>query len=179
MGIYFPMFVSLQGKRAVVVGAGRIALRRIRTLAEFGCRITVIAPEALPEICRWEETKEVPITWLKECYSDARLEEICREGPVGLLVAASGSREANHLAGRKAKALGIPANVADCREECDFYFPGIARRGQVVVGVTASGENHRLARQVTEKMREALAAADLPDQNPCPMGSYLTNQSII
>lgn len=160
MEAYFPMFIPLQGRQAVVVGGGRIALRRIRTLAGFGCRITVIAPEALPEIRQWDEETEGPLRWYKESYSDERLKEICQEGPVGLLVAATDSREANQAAGRGAKALGIPANVADCREECDFYFPGIARRGQVVVGVTASGENHRLARQVTERMRKVLESLE-------------------
>ena len=46
MSRYFPLFVDLEHKKITVVGAGRIASRRIRTLLEFGADITVVAPEA-------------------------------------------------------------------------------------------------------------------------------------
>ena len=41
----FPLFVSLYGRRALVVGGGKIAARRARVLACFGCRVQVIAPK--------------------------------------------------------------------------------------------------------------------------------------
>ena len=46
MSRYFPLFVDLEQEKIVVVGAGRIAERRIRTLLSFDARITVLAPEA-------------------------------------------------------------------------------------------------------------------------------------
>ena len=46
MSRYFPLFVDLEQKKIVVVGAGRIAERRIQTLLSFEAQITVIAPEA-------------------------------------------------------------------------------------------------------------------------------------
>lgn len=157
MGAYFPVFISLEGKRAAVIGAGRIAARRAGVLISFGCGVTVIAPEAGEEMRKLlEENSGQGLSWREESFSEAVLEELHREEPFSLLVAASSVRSVNHDAGQAAKRLRIPANVADCRSECDFYFPGIARKDQVVVGVCASGEDHRLARRVTEKMRSAL-----------------------
>ena len=46
---YFPLFISLEGLPCLVIGGGRVALRKIRTLSEFGAQITVVAPEILPE----------------------------------------------------------------------------------------------------------------------------------
>ena len=46
---YFPMFVDISHKKVVVVGAGTIAKRRIRTLVDFTECLTVIAPEVNPE----------------------------------------------------------------------------------------------------------------------------------
>ena len=46
MSRYFPLFIDLEGKKIAVVGAGKIASRRIRTLLEFGAELTVLAPEA-------------------------------------------------------------------------------------------------------------------------------------
>ena len=42
----FPLFVDLTGKKAVVVGAGKIATRRVKTLLPFLGEIQVIAPKA-------------------------------------------------------------------------------------------------------------------------------------
>lgn len=160
IGAFFPLFISLEGKRAAVIGAGKIGARRAGVLLSFGCGVTVIAPEAGEEMRKlFEENRGREgqgLVWRKEPFSEAVLKELHGKEPFALLVAASSSRDVNHQAGQTAKYLKIPANVADCRRECDFYFPGIARKEQVVVGICASGADHRLARRVTERMRSVL-----------------------
>ena len=47
---YFPLFVDLEGRQVLVVGGGKIAVRRVRTLLEFGCQITVVSPEVCEEL---------------------------------------------------------------------------------------------------------------------------------
>ena len=42
---YFPLFVDLQGKNILIVGAGKIAARRATVLVEFGADVTVVAPD--------------------------------------------------------------------------------------------------------------------------------------
>ena len=70
---YFPLFVDLEGRQVLVVGGGKIAARRIRTLLEFGCEITVVAPEVGEElremlepdvgtVCSGEERKSGKVT---------------------------------------------------------------------------------------------------------------------
>lgn len=52
---YFPLFVDLNEKQIVVVGAGTIAKRRIRTLVSFTNHLTVIAPEVNRELLDMEK----------------------------------------------------------------------------------------------------------------------------
>lgn len=47
---YFPLFVDLSEKQIVVIGAGNIASRRVRTLLSFADHITVVSPDATEEI---------------------------------------------------------------------------------------------------------------------------------
>ncbi len=47
---YFPMFVQLKNKKCLVIGGGRIALRKIEVLKDFEADVTVIAPEMIPQI---------------------------------------------------------------------------------------------------------------------------------
>ncbi|MDO4616961.1 MAG: bifunctional precorrin-2 dehydrogenase/sirohydrochlorin ferrochelatase [Lachnospiraceae bacterium] len=145
---YFPMFVDLTEKKVVVVGAGRIGSRRIRTLADFTDHLTVIAPEALPEVERLEE--EGRLTWIRKSYErdlilDADLVLACTDDP-----------ELNSGIYSVCKCLGIQVNVCSDKNKCDFYFPGVITEESVVVGITASGTDHHQAKLVREKIEHAL-----------------------
>ncbi len=70
-----------------------------------------------------------------------------------LVLAATDNREANHAIYEEAKAAGLPVNIADAPEECSFFFPAIVQEGPVVIGVTASGTDHKLAKQVAQNIR--------------------------
>ena len=69
-----------------------------------------------------------------------------------MVLAATDIRQVNDAIYIEAKDLQIPVNVCDCKEECDFYFPGIVRESGLVIGVTANGADHRLAREATERI---------------------------
>lgn len=145
---YFPMFVDLSEKKVVVVGAGTIAKRRIRTLIEFTNQLYVIAPEVNRELSDLE--KDGHLTIIKKNYD--------REDLYGadLVIAATNDHKINNDIYSVCKCLGIIVNVCSDKTKCDFYFPGIVRKDQVVAGVTASGTNHKLARQAVEEIRFAL-----------------------
>lgn len=138
---FFPLFVDIRGKEVLVIGEGNIARRRINTLQQFGCHITVVAPQAenLPDGVKWQRR-----TW--------RPEDCCGKA---LVVAATGDRAVNHAAARLCRERGIPVSVADCKEECSFYFPAVAVKGSVVAGITASGTDHCLTKKMAQQVREA------------------------
>ena len=58
---------------------------------------------------------------------------------------------------RECREAGIPVNVADKKEECDFYFPGIARGGLLTAGICAGGKDHRLAKEAAAEVRQLFA----------------------
>ncbi|WP_310605215.1 precorrin-2 dehydrogenase/sirohydrochlorin ferrochelatase family protein [Anaerosporobacter sp.] len=145
---YFPIFIDLTDKRVVVIGGGVIATRRVQTLCSFGCNIEVIAPEVSDEIKKLAEEKK--IVWYARAYQENDV--------VGatIVVTATNQRMINHQVGLECAKLAIPVSVADSKEESTFYFPGIAKVDSVVVGVTASGTNHHLAKKVTDKIKSVL-----------------------
>ena len=138
----FPMFVDLTGRKVLVIGAGTIALRRIHVLLDFGARVTVIAPEAqsLPEGAEY----------LKRPYAPGDLKGAY------LAVAATDCREVNHQVYEEASALGIPVSVADCLQECSFYFPAICRTENLVAGVVSDGTHHRETARAAREIRKTL-----------------------
>jgi len=143
----FPLFISLEGKKIVVIGGGRIAARRIRTLTEFTPCVTVVAPETDASLLPLEEAGRVHL--LRKPFSPEDVEG-------AFLVLAAADASVNEEVRRVCRDRGIPVNVSSDRRECDFYFPGIARRGDLVAGVTASGRDHAGARKLTEAIRDLL-----------------------
>lgn len=58
------------------------------------------------------------------------------------------------LSQRKYREKGILVNVCSDQTLCDFHFPGIASKGELVIGINAGGKDHHLARKWTEKIRK-------------------------
>lgn len=151
---HFPIFISLENKEIVIIGAGNIAARRMAAVLPFGAGITVIAPELgeqMEELCDAYRQKGHITVW-KRAYKKGDV----KAADAFLLLACSNDGTTNEEAVKEAREIGILANRCDKKEDCDFYFPGIACEGEIVAGVTAGGSNHRLAKQVTERIREVL-----------------------
>ncbi len=125
---YFPFFMDLAGREGLVVGGGAVAARKIQKLLPFGPRLTVAAPEILPEI------EALPgLTLLRRAFDPAML-----EGKF-FAVAAADDRAVNRTAAALCRERGVLVNAADDRDACTFLFPALLRRGDLTVGVSTAG----------------------------------------
>lgn len=147
-GQWFPFFNNISGKTFVVVGAGKIAKRRIETLLKFDCRIKVIAKEALPEVVIYSEEKKLELV--------AKSYEISDLSGADYVLAATNDKQMNYEIYLKCKECNIPVNTANDKETSDFYFPGVIRKNGITVGVTAEGKNHQLAKKATRAIADCL-----------------------
>jgi siroheme synthase-like protein len=143
----YPIFLFLRDRRVVVAGAGRVALRKVRGLLDAGARVTVIAPEVLPEF------EKLSVTLVRR---KARARDL--DGAF-LAFAATDDRRANHALARAARKRGILANIADSPAECDFLTPARATRGNLQIAVSTGGESPRLAAELRRKLESMLDAA--------------------
>lgn len=144
---YFPLFVDLAGKEILVIGGGKIAARRAGTLSEFGCRITVVSPEICEKM--QELFTEGKIRWKEEAYR----KDILSEYQPFFVLAAAG-KKVNALVVSDCRERKLPVNDASEKENCDFYFPGIIKERDAVVGVTSGGGDHKMAAALSEAVRK-------------------------
>lgn len=151
--VFFPMFVDISEKTCVVIGAGRIAARRIRTLADFCGNIRVVAPEASPAVHAMAE--EGVCRWFPRAYGPGDLEG------ADLVLAATDDPKLNEEIYDECRRRGVPVNVCSDQKKCDFHFPGIVRRGEFVIGVNGAGKDHRQVRALRERVQELLDRGEL------------------
>ena len=139
------MFVSVAGRRCVVVGGGGVAARKARGLLEHGAAVVVVSPEIRSEL----ETTDAEI--LRRPYESGDLEGAF------LAFAATDSRGVNAAVTLEARERGIPVNVADRPTEGDFASPATLRRGGLQVAVSTGGASPTLARRIKEELEPAFA----------------------
>jgi len=141
---FFPLFTNITGRRAVVVGGGKVAARRAKTLLTCGAQVTVISPSFDPSLDEpgLEGVKRLPLLYRKGCM----------EG-IALVVAATDDRNVNRDVGLEAKKLGIPVSVADAPEECTFLFPSLVERDGVVAAISTGGRSPSLCRRLASRLR--------------------------
>ncbi len=178
MGTYFPIFINLEGKKVQVFGGGNIAARRVSALLEFGAEVHVTAPEIsrkLEELAKQKgnlklhyrpyQPGELANAGLKIAAADGGAGN-SREGwecrKAALAIAATNDETVNDMVYQECRKEGIPVNVASDKEKCDFFFPGIAKEGDITVGVTAGGKDHKKAAQVTAQIRGFLGGLACP-----------------
>ena len=150
---YFPLFLDLSDKDILFVGGGTIASRRIRVLQQFADRITVVAPEADGSILELTESGDV--SWIMREFEEGDLEG--RD----FVFAATDDKELNAQIASMCRKKGIAVNASSDKELCDFFFPGIVSQGETVIGVSASGKDHKKARRVRERIQDILTEEDI------------------
>lgn len=152
--LYFPLFVDLSKKNIVVIGAGKIAARRVKSLLPFAGKIKVIAPEVSSEITEMAASSEEVLVIEQRPYEAADLDG------ADMVLAVTNDKELNTRIGTLCKEKKILVNVSHEKELCDFYFPGVVQKDNVVIGITASGKDHSKAREVTEQIRAMMEDAE-------------------
>ena len=151
---YFPLFINLEEKSILVIGGGAIAERRIYSLLEFGCKIVVVSPELTDKLGQLAEGGR--IVWKKEEYSTECLSGgiLANESAPWTFVLAAAPEYVNADVVRDCKELGILVNNASRKEDCDFYFPGLIKEKELVIGVTSGGSDHKFVAALSKRIRE-------------------------
>jgi len=141
---HYPIFLDLKDRPVLVVGAGKVGLRKTKGLLEAGARVTVVAPEWEPEF------ESLPVRIVPRRFRASDL------AACTLVFAATDDRLTNHRIGIAAKGKGIFANIADSAEECGFIVPARVQRGSVQVAVSTGGESPRLSAELRRKLEDIL-----------------------
>lgn len=142
----FPLFIDLDGKKAIVAGAGPVGRRRALILLEYGARVILAAPDA----CAADFAGIDALTVLARPVERADLEG------AHIAVAATDDRQTNHAMALWCRSAGIPVSVADCPEECDFFFPAVAHAGKLSAGICSDGTDHTLVSEAAADIRTLL-----------------------
>lgn len=142
----FPVFLDLNGRKAVVVGGGPVAAGKVEGLLTAGARVTVVAPDVLPELER------AGVTVLRRPFEDSDLDD-------AWWVVAAAPPDVNRRVRAAGDARRLFVNAVDDPAHATAYLGGVVRRQSLTVAVSTGGRAPALA----GLLREAIDAWLPPD----------------
>jgi len=142
----FPVFLKLQGRRCIVVGAGGIAEGKIESLLHAGATIQVVAPAATERVQSWAREKK--IRWQHRKFRSADL------AGAFVVIAATSSSTLHAKIYKQARRRGVLCNSVDDPDNCDFYYGAVVRRGELQIAISTAGHSPALAQRLREKLEK-------------------------
>ena len=142
----FPIFLKLEGRRCLVVGAGKVGEPKIESLLTAGADVVVIAPDATAAVGAWSNSGM--ITWHRRSF---QLNDL---NGATLAITATASQEVNESVFVEARRRGILCNSVDDPERCDFFYPAVVRRGDFQVAISTAGHSPALAQRLRSELEE-------------------------
>jgi siroheme synthase-like protein len=144
----YPVNLLVSGRRCVVVGAGRVAARKVDGLLAAGADVHVVAPRLHAEVQAWRD--EGRVTVAERAFEPADLDG------AWLATAATDDPAANHAVFEAGEARGVWVNAADDPDNCSFTLMSVIRRGDLVVTVGTGGRSPALAAWLKERINAEL-----------------------
>jgi len=140
----FPIYVKLEGRSVLVVGAGKMAEGKIQGLLDTGATIRVVALRASERVQEW--AKSGAITLEQHAFSPVDLNEVF------LVIVATPSSFVNEMVFLEAQARRVLCNVVDVPHQCDFFYPAVVRRGDLQIAISTGGQSPSLARRLRQQL---------------------------
>ena len=141
---YYPVSLNLSGRSCVVVGGGEVAERKIRRLLDSDADVLVVSEKLTSGL---EELRDKG----KISHAAVMYQPTYLQGAF-LVFGTTDDAEVNGRIFKDARKRGIPVNIADDPEHCDFILPSLAAQGDLQIAVSTAGKSPALARLIRKEI---------------------------
>jgi uroporphyrin-III C-methyltransferase/precorrin-2 dehydrogenase/sirohydrochlorin ferrochelatase len=149
---FYPVFLNLRGRRAVVIGGGTVAEQKVLGLIAAGAHVTVVSPETTPRLAELAAGGGIDLR--RRPYRTGDL------AGAWLAIAGTDDRGANAQVWAEAEREGVLLNAVDDLDHCSFIAPAIHREGDITVAVSTSGKSPALAARLRRRVARLVGPAE-------------------
>ena len=144
---FFPVSIDLNNKNVLVIGAGKIALRKIETLLNYNCNITVITKEILEEkFLELEKNNKIKI------FKNQEFEEKFLEN-IFLVITATDNEILNKEISQLCMSKNILVNNVTSKDDMNIRFMSIYEKDDIQIAISANG-NPKKAVEIKNKIKD-------------------------
>jgi siroheme synthase-like protein len=147
---YYPILLNIQGRKCLVVGGGKVALRKATALLEHSANVEVVSPTFCLELNQL--ATDGAIRAIQRDYKSEDLQHAF------IAIAATDDAKTNERVAAEARRQRVLINVVDDPKNSDFIVPSHFERGDVIVAVSTSGRSPALARKIRSQLENDFKA---------------------
>ncbi len=144
----FPVFISIENKKVVVIGGGKVALRKVEKLLPFNPKITLIAPRVDTRLYKMEREGKIKIKKRKFLSKDIE--------NAYLVISATDNPSLNRRISKLASKKKILCNIVDNPALCTFIFPALVVKGDLCIGITTSGKAPSVSKFIRQLVEQTI-----------------------
>ena len=140
----YPIYLNLQDRRVVIIGAGSVAARKALPLLEANARLTIVSEkidQQLQSLCDNNNIKLIKMKYSKNYLLGATL-----------AIAATNDKKLNRQIYRDCQELEVLCNVVDDPALCDFFTPAVIRQGDLQIAIGTDGNCPAYAGHLRQKL---------------------------
>jgi siroheme synthase-like protein len=145
MTAFYPVYLDLKDRRAVVVGGGKIAEGKAEGLLAAGARLTLVSPDLTPRLSTWAGRNK--IAYVPRAYQTGDLKGAF------VVVCATDAAAVNHRVWLEASENNQLVNVVDDPPRCNFIAPAVLRNGDLTIAISTGGKAPALAVRLKEHLQ--------------------------
>ena len=149
---FYPVFLNLRGRRAVVIGGGAVAEQKVLGLLGAGAHVTVVSPETTRRLADLAAAGGIELR--RRPYRSGDL------AGAWLAIAGTDDRGANARVWAEAEREGVLLNAVDDLDHCSFIAPAIHREGDITVAISTSGKSPALAARLRHRVARLVGPAE-------------------
>jgi precorrin-2 dehydrogenase / sirohydrochlorin ferrochelatase len=142
---YYPIFMDIKNKSCLVVGGGRVGVRKAITLDKCGAKVKVIS-NRFSSGCNNLKTTSIDFKTKEYESSDVK--------GMFFVFAATDNNDLNQKIKNQASKSGILCNIADSPDKSDFILPSIVDRGDLVIAISTSGASPAMAKKIRQDLEQ-------------------------
>jgi precorrin-2 dehydrogenase/sirohydrochlorin ferrochelatase len=147
---YYPVMLDICGKACLVVGAGRVAERKVASLLEAGAAVRVVSMDVSPKLEDMARRGEIELAKREYQSDDSK--------GCPIVFAATNRPEINEQVFREAAADGAWVNVADRPDLSSFIVPSVIRRGKLILSVSTGGASPSVSKRIADELETSYGA---------------------
>ncbi len=141
---YYPVNLDIRNRECLVVGGGRVGVRKVETLLKCGANVTVVSPVSTDRVQALSRQGKIKLD-----QRPFRTDDITDKF---LVISATDDEKLNRQVYEDAEKQNTLCNIADRPEICNFILPAIIHRGDLVVTISTSGKSPAFAKKLRKDL---------------------------
>lgn len=147
MSFNYVIHCDLSAANCLIVGGGKVALRKVQTLLETGAQVTVVAPDFLPDLAGIQHEQ---LHCIKRPFA---MDDLANRD---LVFVATNNRGLNERIATTCRDRHIPVNVADSRSESNFIVPALLQKEDLLISIATNGKNPGYSRALKAYLNDQI-----------------------